>query len=120
MSFVDLIPKVRVLCLGDVMLDRFVTGAVQRISPESPIPVLSVTGSTTIPGGAANVACNIASLGGRCTLIGVVGRDGSGDELRRMLATTAKITTSFVAPEARRTTEKVRFVAQGQQMLRSD
>lgn len=120
MSIIDLFARVRVLCLGDVMLDRFVTGAAKRISPESPVPVLSVTGSTTLAGGSANVARNIASLGGRCTLIGVTGQDMGGVELCRILEETGGITPALVVAPKRLTTEKVRFVAQGQHMLRSD
>ncbi len=120
MSVIDHFERVRVLCVGDVMLDRFVMGAARRISPESPVPVLSVTGSTTIAGGSANVARNIASLGGRCTLVGVIGTDACGAELKRILNETAGVTTAFVEVAQRPTTEKIRFVAQGQHMLRSD
>lgn len=120
MSIIDSFPRVRVLCLGDVMLDRFVTGSARRISPESPVPVLSVTGSTTIAGGSANVARNIASLGGQCTLIGVTGADAGGAELRRIVDETPGVVSMFLAAPSRPTTEKVRFVAQGQHMLRSD
>ncbi|MFS8038165.1 D-glycero-beta-D-manno-heptose-7-phosphate kinase [Xanthobacter sp. AM11] len=120
MSITDLFARVRVLCLGDVMLDRFVSGAARRISPESPVPVLSVTGITSVAGGSANVARNIASLGGRCTLIGVTGADATGAELARILAETPGIVPAFLVAPHRPTTEKVRFVAQGQHMLRSD
>jgi D-beta-D-heptose 7-phosphate kinase/D-beta-D-heptose 1-phosphate adenosyltransferase len=102
------------------MVDRFVTGAVHRISPESPVPVLSVAGSTTFAGGAANVARNIAALGGHCTLIGVTGQDAAGRELQWLIDEAPGITASLVAVEGRPTTEKVRFVAQGQHMLRAD
>ncbi|MFG1185639.1 MULTISPECIES: D-glycero-beta-D-manno-heptose-7-phosphate kinase [Xanthobacter] len=120
MSVIDQFAGVRVLCLGDVMLDRFVMGAARRISPESPVPVLSVTGSTTIAGGSANVARNIASLGGRCTLVGVIGADSCGAELKRILDETPGVASTFVEVPQRPTTEKIRFVAQGQHMLRSD
>ena len=78
-SLVDLLNefhKARVLVLGDVMLDRFVYGIVERISPEAPIPVMSVERVSDMPGGAANVARNIAALGAQCTLFGVVGEAG--------------------------------------------
>ena len=75
--------KARVLVLGDVMLDRFVYGSVERISPEAPIPVMSVERISDMPGGAANVARNIAALGAQCVLLGVVGADGKV-ELRRV------------------------------------
>src|SRR3982074_1495650 len=82
MTITDKLNHVRVLCIGDVMLDRFVSGQVKRISPESPVPILSVSGTKNFPGGAANVARNIASLGGRCTLVSVVGQDRVAGELQ--------------------------------------
>src|SRR5271166_5553396 len=85
-----LIPLFRghtVLVLGDVMLDRYVSGEVSRISPEAPIPVLRVTGSSAALGGAANVAHNVAALGARAILVGVIGTDDAGDEIERLLQT---------------------------------
>ncbi|MES1195410.1 MAG: PfkB family carbohydrate kinase, partial [Steroidobacter sp.] len=112
--------KARVLVLGDVMLDRFVYGAVERISPEAPIPVMSVDRVSDMPGGAANVARNIAALGAQCTLVGVVGDDDSAEALRRQLALTPTITTQFIADHSRVTTVKTRYVVDRQQMLRAD
>ena len=102
------------------MLDRFISGHVNRISPESPVPVLSISGSKSFPGGAANVARNIASLGGRCTLVSVVGQDSVGRELRETLQTVPAITCEFCVSTERPTSEKIRFIAQGQHMLRAD
>jgi D-beta-D-heptose 7-phosphate kinase/D-beta-D-heptose 1-phosphate adenosyltransferase len=116
----DKLTDIRVLCVGDVMLDRFISGHVNRISPESPVPVLSISGSKTFPGGAANVARNIASLGGRCTLVSVVGQDGVGRELREALQAVPAITCEFCVTAERPTSEKIRFIAQGQHMLRAD
>jgi len=120
MSLIERIAGVRVLCVGDVMLDRFIGGAVRRISPESPVPVLSVTGTEMFAGGAANVARNVAALGGRCTLVGVVGEDGAGLDLKRLVDATPGVSSAFVAMSERPTTEKTRFVAHGQHMLRAD
>jgi len=120
MSLIDQIALIRVLCVGDVMLDRFVNGSVRRISPESPVPVLSVTGTTAFPGGAANVARNISALGGRCTLISVVGDDAVGNELEYATARVGGIECEFVRSIGLSTTEKIRFVAQGQHLLRAD
>ena len=75
----------RLLCLGDVMLDRFVHGRVERISPEAPIPVLSIEDEWETPGGAGNVARNVAALGACAELLGVVGRDENGERLSRLL-----------------------------------
>ena len=120
MMVTDKLSGVRVLCIGDVMLDRFVSGHVKRISPESPVPVLSISGSQSFPGGAANVARNVASLGGSCTLVSVVGADAVARELQTSLQSIAGIRCDFTVSPDRPTTEKIRFVAQGQHMLRTD
>jgi len=119
MSIVEDFGKARVLCIGDVMVDRFVSGAIKRISPESPVPVLSFGAEQSFPGGAANVARNIAALGGACTLVGVVGTDAHGSALERDLETIG-VRADFVACSGRATTEKTRFVAHGQHVLRVD
>src|ERR1700704_745884 len=75
-----------VLCIGDLMLDDFVYGEVTRISPEAPAPVLTVTRSELVIGGAGNVARNIAALGARCIFVAVVGEDDAGQTLRKALA----------------------------------
>src|SRR5882757_388233 len=120
MTVTDKLSDVRVLCIGDVMLDRYVSGQVKRISPESPVPVLSISGSTSFPGGAANVARNIASLGGRCTLVSVVGQDAVARELLEALQKIDGIRCEFCSSSDRPTSEKIRFVAHGQHMLRTD
>jgi D-beta-D-heptose 7-phosphate kinase / D-beta-D-heptose 1-phosphate adenosyltransferase len=120
MSIVENFAKVQVLCIGDVMLDRFTDGVIRRISPESPVPVFSAGASKTYPGGAANVARNIAALGGRCTLIGIVGEDDAGRMLGEDLQAGGNIVAILVPSNDRRTTEKTRFVAQGQHVLRVD
>ena len=110
----------RVLVLGDVMLDRYVHGEVRRISPEAPIPVLRAQGRRAVLGGAANVAQNIAALGARALLVGVVGRDEAAGEIGRMLAASAGITAALVTASARPTTVKTRFVSGVHQLLRLD
>lgn len=120
MRIIEKLSGVSVLCVGDVMVDHFIHGTIERISPESPVPVLRAETSQTYPGGAANVARNIAALGGRCTLIGVVGNDAAAKTLRADLDAIAGIQTRFVADDRRRTIEKKRFVAQNQQVLRVD
>src|ERR1700733_12314708 len=81
----------RVLVVGDVILDRYVSGAVRRRSPEAPIPVLRPETNFATLGGAANVAVNIATLGGQATLVGVTGNDLAGEEIRRLLQVTPGI-----------------------------
>ena len=108
----------RIVVVGDVMLDRYVWGTVDRVSPEAPVPVLLVTKDESRPGGAANVARNVAALGGHATLIGLVGTD-EGARLMEGLCHADGIETAFVA-DAMPTIEKTRFIAQGQQLLRAD
>lgn len=112
--------RARVLILGDVMLDRFVYGRVERMSPEAPIPVLSIQREVAMPGGAGNVARNVASLGGTAILVGLAGDDRAGADLRRLLGQEAGVTAALVTAADRPTSEKVRYVADRQQLLRAD
>jgi D-beta-D-heptose 7-phosphate kinase/D-beta-D-heptose 1-phosphate adenosyltransferase len=109
----------RVLCIGDVMLDRFVYGAVDRISPEAPIPVLLVKHEKQMLGGAGNVVANIAALGARADLIAVVGDDMAGREVAAQLAKLGVGAALEIAVD-RATIVKSRFVSSGQQILRVD
>ena len=110
----------RVLVIGDVMLDRFVYGAVERISPEAPIPVVAVDRTADMPGGAANVARNIAAMGARARLIGVVGDDLFAADLRAQVGESPEILADLVVDPSRPTTVKTRYVADGQQVMRAD
>ncbi len=112
--------SVRVVVLGDVMLDRFVFGDVQRVSPEAPIPIFRFRHDDQALGGAGNVARNVARMGGHATLIGVIGKDTTGAALVAAASREAGLTASFAVDASRRTTLKTRFVAQGQQLLRVD
>jgi D-beta-D-heptose 7-phosphate kinase/D-beta-D-heptose 1-phosphate adenosyltransferase len=109
----------RILVIGDVMLDRFVYGQVLRISPEAPVPVLSKQKEVAIPGGAANVARNIAALSGNAQLVGAVGVDEAGKIIGAILAKEDRITDRCITIAEMPTTEKVRFVA-NQQLMRVD
>jgi D-beta-D-heptose 7-phosphate kinase/D-beta-D-heptose 1-phosphate adenosyltransferase len=111
---------IRVVVLGDVMLDRYVEGDVRRISPEAPIPVLRRTGGWAVLGGAANVARNVAALGGVAVLVGVVGDDAAGAEIAGIAAASAGVEGRLVVAAAGRTTVKTRFVSHGHQLLRLD
>lgn len=117
---VEAFTNIQILILGDVMLDRFVYGAVERISPEAPVPVLSVVRETSMPGGAANVARNVASLGGRAVLIGVAGDDSNGRLLADTIGTIAGIENRILTISGRPTTAKTRLVADNQQVVRVD
>ena len=110
----------RILVVGDVMLDKFTSGRVSRISPEAPVPVLAFSHETARLGGAANVANNIVSLGGDAILLGVIGADDSGSALTRACEQ-AGITTRFVTDPTRPTTTKMRIVTErNQQVARVD
>jgi D-beta-D-heptose 7-phosphate kinase/D-beta-D-heptose 1-phosphate adenosyltransferase len=110
----------RLVIMGDVMLDRFVYGAVERISPEAPIPVVSVERTVDMPGGAANVARNVSQLGARCALLGIVGSDAAADQLRSQLALSPAIQVHLISDPARPTSLKTRYVAGSQQIMRAD
>ncbi len=111
---------VRVLVLGDLMLDRYLWGNVDRISPEAPVPVVQVQKETSNPGGAANVAANVSALGAKATLIGVVGNDSFAEMFRKNLSA-CKIQSSHLVVDAKRsTTVKTRIVAHSQQVVRID
>jgi D-glycero-beta-D-manno-heptose-7-phosphate kinase len=110
-----------VLVVGDVMLDQFIVGRVERISPEAPVPVVRFEQETMRLGGAANVAHNVAALGGRAELVGVVGADAEGDRVRRELDTLAIGSRGIVTARDRCTTRKVRVVTtRNQQVARID
>jgi D-glycero-beta-D-manno-heptose-7-phosphate kinase len=110
-----------VLVVGDVMLDQFIVGRVERISPEAPVPVVRFEQDTMRLGGAANVAHNVAALGGRPELVGVVGADAEGDRVRRQLDTLAIGSRGIVTARDRCTTRKVRVVTtRNQQVARID
>lgn len=109
----------RVLVVGDVMLDRYWFGEVNRISPEAPVPVLRVTRTEERPGGAANVARNIRALGGQCLLLSVIGDDEAGDSLEKLLAD-AGVTAALHRDPALSTTVKLRAIGHQQQLLRID
>jgi rfaE bifunctional protein kinase chain/domain len=112
--------EARVVVLGDVMLDAYVSGSVDRISPEAPVPVIRVTGESVRLGGAANVACNIAALGGKPFLVGVIGADESGKELKQRLSDAGLARDGLVVDGSRPTTRKTRVVASRQQVVRVD
>ncbi len=110
----------RILVVGDVMLDRFLYARVTRISPEAPVPVLAVEREVESLGGAGNVARNIVSLGGRATLIGGRGADAAGARLEALVAREPGLENALVVSDGARTTEKVRYIAEQQQMMRAD
>lgn len=109
----------KILVVGDVMLDRYIHGVVERISPEAPIPILHRTHIDDRAGGAANVAANLASLGADVTLVGAIGADKEGDVLGELCRAIGRHHLTLSAPLGL-TTVKERYVCAGQQMLRVD
>ena len=110
----------RIAVVGDLMLDRYFWGTVSRISPEAPVPVVEVDEESTRLGGAANVANNIASLGGVPLMIGVVGKDIGADMLQNLVANNGFPTDGIVVDNLRPTTIKTRVIAHGQHVVRID
>ncbi|MES2032843.1 MAG: PfkB family carbohydrate kinase, partial [Pseudomonadota bacterium] len=119
-SLLASVAGVRVACVGDVMVDRFVYGEVTRTSPEAPVPVLARTRDIAMLGGAGNVARNVASLGGVAALAGVIGDDAAANEALGMIGADAGMEGHLVPERGRPTTVKTRYVAAGQQLLRVD
>jgi rfaE bifunctional protein kinase chain/domain len=116
---VDLLKQTRVLVVGDVMLDRYWHGNVDRISPEAPVPVVHVTREEDRLGGCGNVAFNVVSLGAQATLMSVVGQDATGDRLAQLVATSG-IATELGRDPGLSTTMKLRIIGRQQQLLRAD
>jgi len=110
----------RIAVVGDLMLDRYFWGTVSRISPEAPVPVVEVDEESTRLGGAANVANNIASLGGVPIMIGVVGKDAGAESLRSLIAEKGFPIDGIVTDESRPTTIKTRVIAHNQHVVRID
>jgi D-beta-D-heptose 7-phosphate kinase/D-beta-D-heptose 1-phosphate adenosyltransferase len=109
-----------ILCVGDVMLDRFLHGDIERISPEAPVPVIHLRETREMLGGAGNVASNIASLGATAVLVGLVGADEAGARLRAIAGSRGTIIPALIETKRRPTICKTRFVAGRQQVVRAD
>ena len=126
MSETDLIPLVeslsraRVLCIGDAMLDHYVYGRVDRVSPEAPIPVLQVEREVKKLGGAGNVLANLHAIGAEACFISVTGNDAAGREVGKLVAELGGVEAHVLGERGRTTTIKTRYIAETQQMLRAD
>jgi len=112
--------KPKILVLGDLMLDEFIWGAVHRISPEAPVPVVHVTSESAFPGGGANVARNIADFGGRVAIGGMIGNDKNGEILLQSLHQSNISTQAVIAADDYNTIVKTRVIAKHQQIVRVD
>jgi len=112
--------KLKVLVIGDVMLDYYIEGQVKRISPEAPVPIVEVTNRKYCAGGAANVALNIQALGATSFLCSIVGSDQEGQQLIDCLSESAINTDYLISSTTRKTTCKKRVLSQGQHLIRLD
>jgi D-beta-D-heptose 7-phosphate kinase/D-beta-D-heptose 1-phosphate adenosyltransferase len=110
----------RILVVGDLMLDRYIFGSVNRISPEAPVPVVHVQNEKTVPGGASNVALNIGSLLGKSGVAGVTGSDHEGSEISDLLTQRGVAVNAIISDASIRTTVKTRVIADRQQIVRID
>lgn len=119
-EILDRIGGQRLAVVGDCMLDRFLWGKVERISPEAPVPIVRLERETTRLGGAANVAANIRALGADVVLLGAVGRDATAEAFQALLVEKGIDTRGLVRLEDRPTTLKTRIVAHSQQVVRTD
>ncbi len=112
--------RTSVMVIGDVMLDRFVYGPVHRISPEAPVPILTVEREVAMPGGAGNVVRNLTALGTAVAFVSVVGDDQAGSDLTGLVGGQPGVEPWLLVQGSRATTVKTRYVSQGQQLLRAD
>jgi len=119
-QLLDRAPSRRITVIGDLMLDEFVWGKVGRISPEAPVPVVQVTGESFYPGGAANVARNLREFVDHVAIIGLIGQDRSGQQLKELLAGQRIDVSNAIEDEAFRTILKTRIIALHQQVVRVD
>lgn len=112
--------KQKILVIGDIMLDNYIFGEINRISPEAPIPIVKYINEISQPGGAANVCQNIESLGGKSVLIGTIGKDVSGEKTLTLLKKLGIKTNHIFTDTSKPTTVKTRIVSSNQQLLRID
>ena len=117
---IDKLSSAKVICVGDVMLDKFIYGEIERISPEAPIPVLRCISETSMLGGGGNVARNIIGLGGYCKFVSVVGKDSAGKELISQVGKLKNLDARLITDPKRQTSIKTRFIASNQQVMRAD
>jgi rfaE bifunctional protein kinase chain/domain len=120
LALIERMRSSRVVVVGDIMIDRYLYGDTERLSPEAPVPVVTVRERTARLGGAANVAANVASMGASCLLVGTVGDDGDGATIRQELVVSRLDGRHVVTVAGRPTTSKTRIIARSQQIVRID
>ena len=120
LHFIQRMKSSRVVVVGDIMLDRYLIGDTERLSPEAPVPVVTVRERHAALGGAANVAANVAAMGAKCLLVGAVGDDADGAAIRQELAVARLEDRHVLTIAGRPTTSKTRIIARSQQIVRID
>jgi D-glycero-beta-D-manno-heptose-7-phosphate kinase len=120
LHFIQRMKSSRVVVIGDIMLDRYLIGDTERLSPEAPVPVVTVQQRHAALGGAANVAANVAAMGAKCLLVGAVGDDGDGAAIRQELAVARLEDRHVITIAGRPSTSKTRIIARSQQIVRID
>lgn len=119
-SAINKFAAANILVIGDIIVDHFIWGSVSRISPEAPVPVVSVTNENLLLGGAANVLHNIYAMGAKATICGIIGDDAMGEHFLRLVADLPSPTMGVIKSTLRPTTIKTRIIAQSQQVVRFD
>jgi rfaE bifunctional protein kinase chain/domain len=114
------ITKLKIAVIGDVMLDTYWWGSVNRISPEGPVPIVAVTKKEWRIGGAGNVALNVRAMGAEVAVLSIIGKDEEGEQLKKLLGDNKIDTRFIIASERRMTTNKIRIIGRNQQMMRLD
>ena len=109
-----------ILVIGDLMIDHYLWGGCERISPEAPVQVVDISRETTVLGGAGNVINNLIALGAKVSVAGVIGDDENGEELRNMLSDIGVNSNGLMRQTGRKTSKKSRIIASNQQILRYD
>ena len=117
---IRLLGRTSVLVVGDVMLDRYVYGTVERVSPEAPVPILAIEREITMPGGAGNVVRNLTALGSAVAFISVVGDDQAGSDLTGLIGGQPNVEPWLLVQGGQITTLKTRYLSAGQHLLRAD
>jgi len=119
-AYVKRLARASVLVVGDAMLDRYVYGEVERVSPEAPVPILTVTREVAMPGGAGNVVRNLTALEASAAFVSVVGDDQAGSDLTGLIGGQERVEPWLLVQGGRTTTLKTRYIAQGQHLIRAD
>lgn len=119
-AYVKKLSRASVLVVGDAMLDRYVYGEVNRVSPEAPVPILTVTREVAMPGGAGNVVRNLTALDASAAFVSVVGDDQAGSDLTGLIGGQERVEPWLLVQNGRTTTLKTRYIAQGQHLIRAD